>query len=70
MKCDGSECASQDAVKKLLGQLMATMYFIDEKVEFKRNLGGSPLKTIDAFHSQFQIEPHEYRDNNNFLVHN
>ena len=31
---------------------------------------GNPVRTIDQFHSQFQLQKNKYRDNNNFLRYN
>jgi len=75
VKCDkdkNTECKSKEAIALLLDKIMVTMWYVDERVEFNdpSNLGGSPMKSIDVFHSQFQLNPDQYRDNNNFLVYN
>ena len=46
-------CASNEAIEKVVNDIVFTMYYLQDFVEFNKldNLGKSPIKTIDEFHS-------------------
>ena len=52
--------------------MMFNVYILRQDVEIgnKNNYFESPLITKDTFHSQFKLDMDQYRDNNNFMIHN
>jgi hypothetical protein len=51
---------------------MFNVYTLSESAEMGNplNYGKTPLVVRDIFHSQFKLAVNQYRDNNNFLLHN
>lgn len=44
------------------------MYTLQERAELSpETIGKNPLTTISKFHSQFELNLNQYRDNNNYI---
>ena len=58
-------------VKKLLKEIYFTAYTASGRVELNEHhddeYGSNPIRILDQFHSQFQLETTKYIDNNNFI---
>ena len=65
-------CHSDAVIQKLNKLLVFTIYQTEADVEFGNPelVGKSPLHISDKFHSQFQLNIGEYRDNNNYFQYN
>jgi hypothetical protein len=61
-------CKSDGSIEKLLQNIQFTFNILEGSIQFANtDKVASPVKTRDAFHSQFQLSLSKYIDNNNFL---
>lgn len=72
--CDNETetCADPGAVEKFFEDVYFTAYILKENIAFgeKSNIGKRPVSVNDQFHSQFMLNPGQYRDCNNFVEFN
>lgn len=71
--CDNSTspvpCAPIEDTIYLLNQLMFSFYVLEDTIEFG-SIKKKPYKTVNTFHSQFQLDYEKYLDNNNYVKFN
>ena len=74
VSCDSDveECADPASIDQFFEDIYFTLYVLLENIAFGDNssIGKRPVAVHDQFHSQFVLNPNQYRDNNNYIQFN